>query len=134
MLKGQGDIEYRRFSSSTGIALEPGCSVDTAFHDPHWHQSAPRTEIVTTEFGDTALARRRRGPRRRRRRRRRCAPPGAVRGLFGDEQRDLFGLAAQQAAAFSQPGDQGGAGTRLQRHGPRAAAGVGDRQCPGPFG
>ncbi|MGY1901063.1 hypothetical protein [Nocardia gipuzkoensis] len=57
-----------------------------------------------------------------------------VRGLFGDEQRDLFGPAAQQAAAFSQPGDQGGAGTRLQRHGPRAAAGVGDRQCPGPFG
>ncbi|WP_280498878.1 hypothetical protein [Nocardia farcinica] len=66
MLEGQGDAEYKRFSSGTGIALEPGCSVDTAFHDPYWHQPAPRTEIVTTEFGDTALARRRRARSRAR--------------------------------------------------------------------
>ncbi|MEV6256860.1 methyltransferase [Nocardia sp. NPDC051929] len=60
MLDGQGDAEYKRFSSSTGIALEPGCSVDTAFHDPYWHQRPVRTEIVLTEFSGTALARRRR--------------------------------------------------------------------------
>ncbi|WP_216916809.1 methyltransferase [Nocardia noduli] len=60
MRDGQGDAEYKRFSSGTGITLEPGCSVDTAFHDPYWHQRPPRTEIVTTEFGDSALARRRR--------------------------------------------------------------------------
>lgn len=60
MLEGRGDAEYKRFSSGTGIALEPGCSVDTAFHDTHWHQPVPRTEIVLTEFADTALARRRR--------------------------------------------------------------------------
>ncbi|MGS2807764.1 MULTISPECIES: methyltransferase [Nocardia] len=56
----QGDAEYKRFSSGTGIALEPGCSVDTAFYDPCWHQRPVRTEIVTTEFADTVLARRRR--------------------------------------------------------------------------
>ncbi|WP_051047153.1 methyltransferase [Nocardia asiatica] len=66
MLQGQGDAEYKRFSSGTGIVLEPGCSVDTAFHDPYWHQPAPRTEIVTTEFGDTALARHRRARSRAR--------------------------------------------------------------------
>ncbi|MGN2638808.1 N-6 DNA methylase [Nocardia takedensis] len=60
MREGLGDAEYKRFSSGTGIALEPGCSVDTAYHDPYWHQRPVRTEIVTTDFADTALARRRR--------------------------------------------------------------------------
>ncbi|MGW5441564.1 methyltransferase [Nocardia asteroides] len=59
MREDQGDAEYRRFCSGTGIVLEPGCSVDTAFHDPYWHQPAPRTEIVTAEFDHRALARRR---------------------------------------------------------------------------
>ncbi|WP_063047852.1 methyltransferase [Nocardia pseudovaccinii] len=60
MLEEQVDAEYKRFSSGTGIALEPGCSVDTAFHDPYWHQRPARTEVVLAEFADTALARRRR--------------------------------------------------------------------------
>ncbi|MFC9965620.1 methyltransferase [Nocardia ignorata] len=60
MHEGRADAQYRRFSSGTGITLEPGCSVDTAFYDSHWHQPPTRTEIITTDFADTAIARRHR--------------------------------------------------------------------------
>ncbi|MFD6104400.1 methyltransferase [Nocardia salmonicida] len=60
MHEGRADDEYRRFFSGTGIILEPGCSVDTTFYDSQWHQPPTRTEIVTADFADTAIARRRR--------------------------------------------------------------------------
>ncbi|MBF6215922.1 hypothetical protein IU469_31890 [Nocardia puris] len=65
MREGRGDAEYQRFSSDTGIALEPGCSVDTAYFDSCWHQRPVQTEIVTTDFADTALPRHRRRDRTR---------------------------------------------------------------------
>lgn len=76
MLEHGGDAEYRRFAAATGIELDPGCSVDTAYYDAHWHQRPPRTEIVTTDFAGTATAHRRsdRMDRRTRARSRRSRP------------------------------------------------------------
>jgi hypothetical protein len=41
---------YAKFASQTGIHLDAGCGIDTAFHDDAWKHSTIRIEIVTCEF------------------------------------------------------------------------------------
>ncbi|MFX0581004.1 hypothetical protein [Nocardia nepalensis] len=51
-----------QFQSGTGITLEPSCGIDTSYYAQDWHHPPIATEVVTTDFADTAIARRRRSP------------------------------------------------------------------------
>ncbi|QIS09903.1 methyltransferase [Nocardia arthritidis] len=44
------DAEYQKFHTTTGIALELGCSVDTTYYADDWHQRPIATEIVVCDF------------------------------------------------------------------------------------
>lgn len=41
---------YMRFNTETGIVLDAGCGVDTAYHAGQWKSPVPLTEIVTVDF------------------------------------------------------------------------------------
>lgn len=50
------DTEYQKFHTTTGIALEPGCSVDTACYADDWHQRPVPTEVVVCDFTEQPSA------------------------------------------------------------------------------
>ncbi|MEU2032801.1 methyltransferase [Nocardia amamiensis] len=56
----RADDECRRFQSGIGITLEPSCGIDTSFYTEDWHHPPIATEVLTTDFSDTTIARRRR--------------------------------------------------------------------------
>lgn len=47
----------KAFTRMTGIELEPGCGIDTAYHQHEWRDVAPLCEVVLAEF-DLVRARR----------------------------------------------------------------------------
>lgn len=56
----RADAECRGFQSGTGITLESSCGIDTSYYAQDWHHPPIATEVVTTDFANTASARRRR--------------------------------------------------------------------------
>lgn len=50
------DTEYQKFLTATGIALDPGCSVDTTCYADDWHQRPVPTEVVVCDFTEQPSA------------------------------------------------------------------------------
>ncbi|WP_163511178.1 hypothetical protein [Fodinicola acaciae] len=49
---GQGDAEYHRFTTATGIDLHPNCGIDTTYYGADWRGIRPRVEVVTVDFSE----------------------------------------------------------------------------------
>ncbi|MBF6328432.1 methyltransferase [Nocardia transvalensis] len=64
IVTGTGDDEYERFSTSTGITLEPSNGIDTTFFRSAWHQRPPDIEVVVCDFTDPTVLGARRWPAR----------------------------------------------------------------------
>ncbi|QXJ25960.1 methyltransferase [Actinomadura graeca] len=45
---------YRRFTTETGIRLEPSIGIDTSGYDRQWHSTPPPTEVVIADFTERA--------------------------------------------------------------------------------
>lgn len=50
------DAEYQKFHTTTGITLEPGCSIDTTYYADDWHQRPIATEVVVCDFTEQPSA------------------------------------------------------------------------------
>ncbi|WP_433662734.1 hypothetical protein ACQPW1_11645 [Nocardia sp. CA-128927] len=50
------DAEYQKFHTTTGISLEPGCSIDTTYYTDDWHQRPIATEVVVCDFTERPSA------------------------------------------------------------------------------
>lgn len=49
--------KYQAFEKQTGIYLEPGCGIDTAFYKDDWHGVSPTVEVVCVDFEEMREAR-----------------------------------------------------------------------------
>lgn len=48
------DAEYEWFEKATGIVLGPSCGIDTSYCRDEWRGTAPRVEVVTVDFTESA--------------------------------------------------------------------------------